>query len=286
MFMQVIYQAAAKSKSNFYTVSLLQLSKRSTQTFVHYHDILELGVCLEGCGQCLTDTAPIEYQKGDTQCILPWQPHYNISFDDATLWMFINIDLSRLSTANITFSPSFTNSLLQKIKAGGVYKSQSKVSDTIKEIAFLLQSENQDPDFLALKILLLLTTLGAESDGGQTAAKDKNILPALHFVSSYIKKGLRPTPKSMADACFMSESYFRKIFTTYMGESPKNYITRMQMQQAAAKLMTETSPITQIAEQCGFRDFSTFYRDFKSIYGVSPRAYRENGGPNTPKKIS
>ncbi len=275
--MQVIYQAAAKNKSNFYTVSLYHLPVRR-QNFLHYHSVLELGVCLEGAGQYLTQNAPIPYQKGDAQCILPYAPHYNTAEQEGTLWMFINIDLLRLSSQNIAFDPLFIDGLIQKIQGGGIFKNQTPAANTIKEIAAMIQSEEQDADLLALKIVLLLKMLGSGTATTSTVAKTKSILPALHLVSTHIKKGLRPTPKAMADACFMSESYFRKLFTAAMGEAPKSYVSRMQMQQAAAMLMNEQTPVTQVASHCGFADFSTFYRNFKAVYGVSPTAYRDGLG--------
>ncbi len=275
--MQIIYQAAAKTNNNFFTVSLHHLPVRK-QNFLHYHDVLELGVCLEGDGLCLTEKASIPYQKGDAQCILPFEPHYNVTQQNGTLWMFINIDLLRLSSQNITYDPLFIDALIKKIPSGGVFKDKTPAADAIKEITTLIQSEDQDTDLLALKIVLLLKMLGSDKVENTSLTKNKSILPALHLVSSYVKKGLRPTPKAMADACFMSESYFRKIFTTHIGEAPKSYITRMQMQQAATMLMNEQTPITDIATYCGFTDFSTFYRNFKAVYGVSPSNYRAGVG--------
>jgi AraC-like DNA-binding protein len=59
-----------------------------------------------------------------------------------------------------------------------------------------------------------------------------------------------------------------------MGESPKSYVVRQQIQKAAGLLVTTKDPISNIAARCGFEDVSTFYRRFVKIYGVSPTEYR------------
>ena len=270
--MNVLYEAVPKN--NFYSVSLYHLPK-GKQTFIHYHDVLELGVCLEGSGQCITDKNTIEFKKVDTQIILPYQAHYDIPNNDDTLWMFISIDILRLSTESISFSPLFTDNLLKTAHSDIVYKSDDHFSEQVKEIASLIQSEKSDHDVLALKTSLLLKELATETEN-ESSSNKKSISASLHLVSSYIKEGRRPTPKEMADACFMSESYFRKIFTLHMGEAPKSYITRMQLQKATEMLKNESIHITDIALLCGFDDFTTFFRSFKKFYGISPSKYRTN----------
>ena len=162
---------------------------------------------------------------------------------------------------------------MKKIHSENIYKDNSPISKEIKEIYALLQSEKTDKDMIILKVMLLLKKLATESEDILTA-KNKSTLPALHLVSSYIKEGRRPSIKDMADVCFMSESYFRKLFTAHMGESPKNYITRMQLQKATRLLINDNIAVADVALLCGFDDFSTFFRSFKKFYGTSPSAYR------------
>ncbi len=270
--MNIIYESVPKN--NFYSVSLYHLPNRK-QTFVHYHDVLELGVCLEGSGQCLTDKKAIDFKKGDTQIVLPNQAHYDIPHNDNTMWMFISIDVMRLSTENISFKPAFINDIIKNAHSDIVYKKDNPLSKAVKDIASLIQSERQDTDLLVLNTVLLLKELASHTEYDAFSNR-KSIMPSLHLVSSYIKEGRRPTPKAMADACFMSESYFRKMFTLHMGEAPKSYITRMQLQKAAEILKNDNIQITDIANLCGFDDFTTFYRSFKRFYGTSPSKYRAN----------
>lgn len=280
----IVFEKATKSKEHFFFTSLHHLPRRE-QTFLHYHDVLELGVCLSGSGECLLGSQRIPYKTGDTQVIPPYQPHYNVADTDDTLWMFINIDVPRISSSHFAPDPAFLIELVQKIHTYGVFSDTvyPKLHALVTELSLLLRTESVEnaliQDLAATKLSALLIELSLGKLSVEDTAVDtkhtKRLLPALHCVADSLKSGLPPTPKEMADACFMSESHFRRIFTSTMGEAPKNYISRMQARQAASLLVTTSLPITQIASACGFEDNSTFYRCFTRAYGISPRDYRK-----------
>lgn len=68
---------------------------------------------------------------------------------------------------------------------------------------------------------------------------------------------------------------FRRRLQSAAGETPKAYITAIQMERAVS-LLTERPdmPLSRIAQQCGFEDTSSFGHTFKRIYGCSPSQYR------------
>ena len=45
---------------------------------------------------------------------------------------------------------------------------------------------------------------------------------------------------------------------------------------AACQIMAEGKNITESWQQTGFADYSSFLRNFRKIYGISPKEYREN----------
>jgi len=281
----VIFEEVSKNTNNFFTTSLYHLPRRSL-SFLHYHDVLEIGVCLSGQGECITDSKKIPYSAGDVQFIPPYLPHYNKASDNNTLWMFVNIDVPRISSPHLTPDPAYFIELSQKISVGGIFSKDEhpRINRYITDIAALAQSDSTDReaslDLIAAKIAILLIELAEidskSSTDSSAVKKNRGVLPAMQYVSESLRKDQRPTPGGMADACYMSDSYFRKTFTSVMGESPKNYITRMQALKAARLLSETTSPIYEISSACGFEDNSTFYRSFMRIYGVSPSDYRNH----------
>lgn len=52
-------------------------------------------------------------------------------------------------------------------------------------------------------------------------------------------------------------------------------LIKVRVTEAAARLLSSATPVTDIAEQVGFGDRSRFNRTFKKQFGMSPRDYRK-----------
>ena len=71
-----------------------------------------------------------------------------------------------------------------------------------------------------------------------------------------------------------SETYFRREFKKYYGESPIEYIKRRRIEMACHLLRTELYLITDVASRSGFESISYFSLEFKRYMGCSPSEYR------------
>lgn len=56
---------------------------------------------------------------------------------------------------------------------------------------------------------------------------------------------------------------------------PKRYIAEKRMHEALRLIHQKELALSRIAEDVGYKDFSTFYRNFYKTTGKSPSAYRE-----------
>ena len=65
-----------------------------------------------------------------------------------------------------------------------------------------------------------------------------------------------------------------KLFHELTGETWLSHTRRLAVEHAQQRLFHTELPITSIAFECGFRDLSTFYRQFKKLSGMSPGEYR------------
>ena len=74
----------------------------------------------------------------------------------------------------------------------------------------------------------------------------------------------------------MSQQTFRRRLMSAAGETPKAFISAIQMEKAG-KLLTEHAdmPVVDVAFKCGFDDASSFTHTFKRIYGITPSQYRD-----------
>jgi AraC-like DNA-binding protein len=72
----------------------------------------------------------------------------------------------------------------------------------------------------------------------------------------------------------LSEAYLRRLFHRETGRTFHRYMRETRMARATELLKGHARSIKQIAVEAGYSDVSNFYRDFKSVYGVTPREAR------------
>ena len=70
-------------------------------------------------------------------------------------------------------------------------------------------------------------------------------------------------------------NFYRKV-RELTGMSPNDYLRKCRMERAAELLCSSTEPVSDICAQVGIPDAQYFSRVFKTFYGVTPSAYREN----------
>ncbi len=83
--------------------------------------------------------------------------------------------------------------------------------------------------------------------------------------------------EAIASKLNMSEQTFRRRLQSATGETPKAYISAIQMEKASNLLLNNPDlPIIEVAEQCGFNDASSFSHTFKRTYGIYTAKHTRN----------
>ena len=73
----------------------------------------------------------------------------------------------------------------------------------------------------------------------------------------------------------LSKDHFIRLFKKETGNTPQQYINQKKIEQAQLILITEETPIKQLAYQLGFEDPSYFCRLFHQRTGYTPLQYRQ-----------
>ncbi len=93
------------------------------------------------------------------------------------------------------------------------------------------------------------------------------------FVSYHYMEDIKV--EDLAQSCHISETHFRRVFTSYMKMSPLEYINTVRINTACELLQKTDEPVADIAHKCGFTTNSTFNRNFKHLMGVTPVEWRK-----------
>lgn len=79
----------------------------------------------------------------------------------------------------------------------------------------------------------------------------------------------------LARIAHMSRRTFIRAFQAATGTSPISYLIQLRVNRAAEMLRHSDAPITDIAFKTGFNDSNYFTRQFRTLTGMTPKAYRQ-----------
>lgn len=125
--------------------------------------------------------------------------------------------------------------------------------------------------------LLLVLTLFARRLYETAPAEDpglssrQKVLRVIDFVNVHFIREI--TLEQMAAETGISKATFCKLFESLTGMTFTKYLHTRRIEKAK-QLIYEGHKIAQVSALCGYQDFSTFYRNFKKITGISPTDYR------------
>jgi AraC family transcriptional regulator len=96
----------------------------------------------------------------------------------------------------------------------------------------------------------------------------RRINMAMDFIDNNYSKNI--SLEDVAKAAYFSPFHFHRVFSTLVGETVNNFITRRRIEKSAVYLLRGYDySISEIAEMNGFNSPAAFSRAFKKYYGTS-----------------
>lgn len=260
---------------------------------LHFHNGVEIGLCLEGEGLFLIENRILPFSAGDISLIFPDQPHIARSGPGApSRWYFITVDFPGLfcggelagqpGLANLLYREAEGRRPLPGILSGSRYPQlEPLIRQVICELDGGSGRYRERVKALLWAVLLHLLDIGegdpARSPGGAAQEGPGGsfavLSPALTRITNRYYESF--SVRELAAACSLSETHFRRLFRRTMGCPPLQYIHQVRLRMARALLRSTRKPIAQIAGEVGFSSLSSFNRQFQESFGHSPRQWRE-----------
>lgn len=99
-------------------------------------------------------------------------------------------------------------------------------------------------------------------------------LKRLSTVLDEINRYPQVTTLHLSDVACLSTKQFGRIFSDYIGTTPKEFLRIVRMQRALYVLQQNPAlPFAQVAYECGFSDQSHMIKEFKLFSGYTPVEY-------------
>lgn len=125
--------------------------------------------------------------------------------------------------------------------------------------------------YLYLLLALLIKKYPSSIHQEEVNYKTKEFNKILHFIASNINNATLVS--DLASHFGYNRSHLYKMFKRYMDMSPKEYILALKINLACEYIISDKYPLEKIAIKLGFKDYVTFYRNFKALTGFSPNEY-------------
>ena len=248
---------------------------------LHHHDFYEVYFFLSGNVQYNIENRSYLLTPGDVLLISPMelhQPMFGEShrvYERIVLWIdrnfleSFNLPGQNLAACFDTTAPRHTNLL----RPEGVARQfltfmleqliqETETPDPYQEIASLA--------YLTQVVVTLnrlaLTTQTQDSPG----IPDSAVYSVLGYINEHYSEDL--TLDHLANRFFVSKYHLSREFQRLVGTSVHRYIVQKRLVMAK-QMLSEGKPSSEVYQQCGFGDYSNFYRSFKAEYQISPKDY-------------
>jgi AraC-like DNA-binding protein len=127
-------------------------------------------------------------------------------------------------------------------------------------------------DTCLVQFMILLNRL--EEKGGQSPEMlDRSgsvVGKVLAYINDHYHEDL--SLDLLANRFFISKYHLSREFNRLVGTSVYRYITQKRLA-VAKQMLSEGVPSSEAYQQCGFGDYSSFYRAFRSEYRISPKEF-------------
>lgn len=126
---------------------------------------------------------------------------------------------------------------------------------------------------LLLQLLVLINRLIPESPARTRRPNvyDEKIEKTLSYINENLDREL--TVEQLAERIYLSRYHFMRLFKEQTGSTVHAYIRRKRLLRAA-KLIRSGVPVSRVAAETGYADYSAFYRAFRDCFGASPSDLR------------
>ena len=117
-----------------------------------------------------------------------------------------------------------------------------------------------------IKFLIYLSKEGQESF--TTTRQNDIIKRVIDYIDKHLNENI--TLESLCEHFYFSKSYLSNCFKKYMNTPIMQYVRSKKIIIAHRMIMNGMKK-TLVAEQLGFENYSTFYRDYRKIIGLSKK---------------
>lgn len=248
---------------------------------VHHHDFYEVYFLLGGQVSYWVEGRVLHMTPGDLLFINPLELHRPLVDPEEpvcerfVLWISQDF-LEELSTPQLSLSSCFDTtrpnySHLIRPTAAERAVLTARLGELVRESYGKDLGSDISARGIFLQLIVQLNRLARRDDGQREDEQLSDLVRnAMQYIGENLSTGL--SLEQVAGQLFVSKYHLSHAFSREVGVSMYRYIMLRRLLMARQMLMAGEQA-GQVCRSCGFSDYTSFYRAFKSEYGISPRQF-------------
>lgn len=249
---------------------------------LHHHDFYEIYFLLSGDVTYLIEDKIVHVMPGDLLLISPRELHQvcirpeSSSYERYVLWidpLLIRRLSSQVSDLYQGLDPSRTG-------YGNQFRLKAKDRSRVQALLDALYAESGSSaygadllrDSLLVQLLVTINRLVAQQGSwmDEDSRTNRAVSQVMNYVNLHYSEPL--SLEMLAEQFYVSKYHLSHEFNRQVGTSVYQYIQKKRLL-IARQLLSQGKKPNEVYNQCGFNDYTGFYRAFKAEYGLSPREY-------------
>ncbi len=270
------YEKRGYLTSNF---RLFHITDQSDKTFdFHYHEFDKIVFMLSGDVTYTIEGNTYHLRPGDITLVRHNEIHRPEINPDSVYDRYILYIAPNYISKQTDEEPSLSNCFhLASERNEHVLSADSerleKITDLLSELETALRSEKYGAKlycsalFVQLMILINRITFSKRPHLVRSEPKDERIVAVIRFINDNLTEDM--SIERISKKFFISRYHLMRIFRDSTGETIHSYIRKKRLLKAA-ELLRQGVPVVKASEECGFAEYSTFLRAFRTQFGKSP----------------
>lgn len=243
----------------------------------HAHDFLELYYFLDGSVTYYIEDQVYDLCPGDLLIIPAGKMHRPVIANEHAAYERMVLWITPQYLQGIDSPAGDLQKNLQKVGEHG-YCVPFRGDETVFVTALLkkllyMQKNDTDPKFCAGAVELYLWTIFRSYGVIDTTHRNETqVIPqVIRYITEHFSEPL--TLEDIAAEFFVSKSYLNRHFKAYTNSTVYAYIMALRLTHAR-RMLRKGIPAVEAGRECGFSDYSTFYKAFKTQTGLSPQQFK------------
>lgn len=251
---------------------------------MHSHEYYEIYFFLRGNIRIIIEDVDICPQHGDVLLFPPRCMHRNIHISADEPYERFYLYAARETVQSICDGAfQLAGELEALLEANGYlfHLSEPALEELMGRTDEIISAAAQDApadrlmNHYRMCMLLLRTATLLQAGTALQPRAQSRMNPLVRYVNAHVTEAI--SLDHLAETFYISKFALLREFRAHTGLSIHQYILAKRILLAQELLARGMKP-SQVSEQCGFSDYATFYRAFRSRLGASPNQFVRDSG--------